>query len=104
MEIVIASTNAHKIQEYNEMVKGYQIKFLSLNDINFKDEIIEDGKTFKENSLIKAKTFLLETLMSLIVFFAILPSPLFKFDFLLKTSFFSNFCFTFYLYIYSNKC
>ena len=61
MEIVIASTNAHKIQEYNEMVKGYQIKFLSLNDINFKDEIIEDGKTFKENSLIKAKTIALKT-------------------------------------------
>lgn len=61
MEIVIASTNAHKIQEYNEMVKGYQIKFLSLNDINFKDEIIEDGKTFKENSLIKAKAIALKT-------------------------------------------
>ena len=66
MEIVIASTNAHKIQEYNEMVKDYQIKFLSLKDINFKDEIIEDGKTFKENSLIKAKAIASKTSLDIL--------------------------------------
>lgn len=55
MDIVIATTNEHKVHEYQQMVKGLNINFLSLNDINFKDEIIEDGKTFKENSLIKAQ-------------------------------------------------
>ena len=54
MEIVIATSNDHKVKEYQEMVKGLNIKFLSLNDINFHNEIIENGKTFEENSLIKA--------------------------------------------------
>lgn len=55
MKIVIASSNDHKIFEYNQMVKDYDIEFISLKDIGFTDEIVEDGKTFKENSLIKAK-------------------------------------------------
>lgn len=66
MEIVIASTNNHKIEEYREMVKGYNIKFLSLNDINFKDEIVENGKTFKENSLIKAKAIASKTSLDIL--------------------------------------
>ena len=54
MEIVIATSNDHKVKEYQEMVRGLNIKFLSLNDINFHNEIAENGKTFEENSLIKA--------------------------------------------------
>ena len=54
MEIVIATSNDHKAKEYQEMVRGLNIKFLSLNDINFHNEIVENGKTFEENSLIKA--------------------------------------------------
>ena len=54
MEIIIATSNDHKVKEYQEMVRGLNIKFLSLNDINFHNEIIENGKTFEENSLIKA--------------------------------------------------
>lgn len=54
MEIVIATSNDHKVKEYQEMVRGLNIKFLSLNDINFHNEIVENGKTFEENSLIKA--------------------------------------------------
>ena len=54
MEIVIATSNDHKVKEYQEMVRGLNIKFFSLNDINFHNEIIENGKTFEENSLIKA--------------------------------------------------
>ena len=52
--IVIASNNAHKIKEFKEILKEYEI--LSLKDINFVNEIIEDGKTFEENAIIKAKT------------------------------------------------
>lgn len=54
MEIVIATSNDHKVKEYQEMARGLNIKFLSLNDINFHNEIVENGKTFEENSLIKA--------------------------------------------------
>lgn len=52
--IVLASNNKHKIKEFKEMLPDYQI--LSLNDINYLDEIEETGTTFEENSLIKAKT------------------------------------------------
>ena len=58
MEIVIATSNNHKIKEYEEMCKGLNISFKSLKDIGFSEEIIEDGKTFEENSLIKAKAIL----------------------------------------------
>ena len=52
--IVLASNNKHKIQEFKTILKDYEI--LSLKDIEFNEEIEENGKTFKENALIKAKT------------------------------------------------
>ena len=54
MKIVLASNNKHKIKEFKDILKGIEI--LSLNDIGFNDDIIEDGETFLENALIKAKT------------------------------------------------
>ena len=52
MEIVFATGNEHKLQEINEISKGSGIKFvLPSSDFN----PIENGKTFEENSLIKAK-------------------------------------------------
>lgn len=56
MDLIIASTNKGKIKELKEMLEGYNINVLSLKDINFTNEIVEDGKTFEENALIKAKT------------------------------------------------
>ena len=53
-KIVLASNNKHKIKEIREILDKYEI--LSLKDINFYDDIEEDGKTFEENSLIKART------------------------------------------------
>ena len=55
MDIVIATTNLGKLKEYREMLEKYSVNCLSLKDINFDMEIIEDGNTFKENSYIKAK-------------------------------------------------
>lgn len=52
--IVVASNNKHKIKEIKKILTNYNI--LTLNDIDFYDDIVEDGKTFEENALIKAKT------------------------------------------------
>ena len=52
--IVLATNNKHKLEEFRQILKDYNI--LSLKEIEFNDEIIEDGKTFEENALIKAKT------------------------------------------------
>lgn len=52
--IVLASANAHKIREISQMLPEFNV--VGYKDLGFNEEIIEDGKTFYENALIKAKT------------------------------------------------
>lgn len=52
-KIILATNNAHKVAEIKRLFKLYQ--FLTLKDIGFDQEIIEDGLTFEENAIIKAK-------------------------------------------------
>lgn len=52
-KIVLATNNKHKVEEIKRIFKLYQ--FLTLKDIGFDKEIIEDGITFEENAIIKAK-------------------------------------------------
>lgn len=53
MKIVLASSNKHKVKEINAIIKGINIEFiLPPEDFN----PIENGKTFEENSLIKAQS------------------------------------------------
>lgn len=52
--IVIASNNKHKLKEFKEILTDYNI--LTLQDINYFDDIEETGTTFEENALIKAQT------------------------------------------------
>jgi XTP/dITP diphosphohydrolase len=54
-KIVIASKNRGKIKELQAMFAGAGLQVLSLNDFNELPEIIEDGKSFYENALKKAK-------------------------------------------------
>lgn len=53
-KIVVASGNKAKIREISEILTDYEI--ISCKDAGFTGEIIEDGNTFLENALIKAKT------------------------------------------------
>ena len=55
MDIIVSSNNKNKIKEIKEILKNTDINLLSLNDINFNKEIIEDGLTFEENAYIKAR-------------------------------------------------
>lgn len=52
MKIVLASSNEHKVREINEIVAGTGLEFV-LPPAGF--DPIEDGETFEQNSLIKAK-------------------------------------------------
>lgn len=54
MKILIATHNLHKKEEIQQIL-GEKYNVTSLTDYNIHDEIIEDGKTFHENALIKAK-------------------------------------------------
>lgn len=51
--IIIASNNKHKIKEFKEIFNEYE--FVSLNDIGYFEDIEENGETFLENALIKAR-------------------------------------------------
>jgi XTP/dITP diphosphohydrolase len=54
-EIVLATKNAHKVQELNDMLMPLGIRVLATTELNKDISWVEDGKTFEENSLIKAK-------------------------------------------------
>lgn len=54
-KVIIASNNMNKIREFSEML-GKDIQMLSLHDVGFDSEIDENGETFFDNALIKAKT------------------------------------------------
>jgi XTP/dITP diphosphohydrolase len=53
MELVLASNNAHKIDEIRQILPAH-IKVLSLKDVGFTQDIAETGKTFDANAEIKA--------------------------------------------------
>ncbi len=54
-EIIIATHNDGKLKEFKYVLKKYNINCIGLSDLNFYEDIIEDGSTFEENALIKAK-------------------------------------------------
>ena len=59
MKILLASSNKNKIKEIRGILAkaiGSPVEVLSLSDVGFHDEIVEDGATFEENALIKART------------------------------------------------
>ncbi len=58
MKIVLASNNKNKIRELKEILEsklGGDVEILSLSDIGFGADIVEDGETFEENAMIKAR-------------------------------------------------
>ncbi len=57
MNIVVATGNVGKVEEINKILSDWDVNFLTLKDVGLDDiEIIEDGSTFEENAIIKAKT------------------------------------------------
>lgn len=53
--VVIASNNKNKVKEFKSLLGNSDIEFKTLNEIGYDKEIIEDGKSFEENAIIKAK-------------------------------------------------
>jgi non-canonical purine NTP pyrophosphatase (RdgB/HAM1 family) len=56
MIFAIATNNAKKSSEMKRIMAPYGHTVKSLKDLNIDIEIVEDGQTFGENALIKAKT------------------------------------------------
>ena len=55
MKIVLATRNRGKSREIQEILKDLKLEILTLNDFPEIPTPIEDGKTFKENALKKAR-------------------------------------------------
>ena len=57
MKMIYGSSNVNKIKDIKSIIKahGVDIEIISLKDIGFDSEIVENGETFEENSEIKAK-------------------------------------------------
>lgn len=53
MKLIFATHNLGKLKEIREILPDFEI--LGLDDVGIKEDIIEDGETFAENALIKAK-------------------------------------------------
>ena len=62
-KIILASDNAHKLEEIRRYFREAEIpaEIIPLRDSGFSGEIVEDGATFEENALIKARTVALAT-------------------------------------------
>jgi XTP/dITP diphosphohydrolase len=55
-ELMIATSNAHKVEEFKKMLEPRGIVVKSLLDLEEQFEIEENGTTFEENALIKARS------------------------------------------------
>jgi XTP/dITP diphosphohydrolase len=56
-KLLIATKNPGKIAEYRIILKNLPLKIITLGDLNIKDSVEEDGKTFEENAIKKAKFY-----------------------------------------------
>ncbi|MBR1892032.1 MAG: XTP/dITP diphosphatase [Lachnospiraceae bacterium] len=55
-KIVFATGNKNKVREISEILEDFEIPVQSMKDAGVEVDIIENGKTFEENSLIKARS------------------------------------------------
>lgn len=55
MKLIIASNNAHKVREIKKILSGKFEEILSLREAEVWHETLEDGHTFMENALKKAR-------------------------------------------------
>jgi XTP/dITP diphosphohydrolase len=55
MDLIFASHNENKVKEIRAILPNW-LRILSLNDIEFQEEIEETGSTLEENAQIKAET------------------------------------------------
>ncbi len=56
MDLVIATSNQHKLKEFKALLQDFPLTILSLKDFPDIPAVVEDGKSFYENALKKALT------------------------------------------------
>lgn len=56
--IIFATTNKDKVREVKMMLKGFDVELCTMKEAGVDVDIVEDGTTFEENAIIKAKTIM----------------------------------------------
>lgn len=57
-KIIFATTNQNKVREVRMMMEGAPVELYTMKDAGINVDIVEDGTTFEENAVIKAKTIM----------------------------------------------
>ena len=60
-KLLVATHNQGKVIEFAEMLSDLDIEWLSLDNVGVAQDVEETGSTFRENSVLKARTYALET-------------------------------------------
>ncbi len=55
MRLIIATGNEDKVREIDEILEGTGFEAVSMKQAGYCPDIVEDGKSFEENALIKAR-------------------------------------------------
>ena len=55
--LVIATTNPHKVEEFQRLLAGLPFELVSLTDVGVVADVEETGATFAENAIIKAVAY-----------------------------------------------
>ena len=56
--IIFATTNENKVREVNMMMEDFDVELCTMKQAGVDADIVEDGVTFEENAIIKAKTIM----------------------------------------------
>ena len=57
MRILLGTTNPSKVKRFSDLLKGYDVEFVTLKDLAITDEPEENGITPEENAIAKAKFY-----------------------------------------------
>ena len=57
MRVLLGTTNPSKVKRFSDLLKGYDIEFITLKDIKIIEEPEEKGTSPEENAIIKAKFY-----------------------------------------------
>ena len=57
-KIIFATTNQGKVNEVKMMMEGFDVELYTLKEAGINADIVEDGTTFEENAVIKARTIM----------------------------------------------
>ncbi len=57
MKLLVATKNAGKLREYQELLQGLPVHLVSLTDEQINVDVEESGRTFAQNAILKAQAY-----------------------------------------------